>query len=77
MLEDSLADGALIVFVLEARLLVEVHVHLCGAQVLTPAPADGTSQVLGVEVRVVVMFAHVQLVVALELECLQQKVSSE
>lgn len=70
VLEDAFADGALIVFVLEAGLLVESHVSLRRAQVLASAVADGARQVFGVQVRVGVVLAHVQTVVALEAECL-------
>lgn len=67
-LEDSLADGTLVVLVLESHLLVVSHVRLRGPQVLAAAPADGARQVLRVQVRVVVVLAHVDLVVALEPE---------
>jgi hypothetical protein len=58
MLENPLADGALVVLRLETRLFVEVHVHLRSAEMLAAAIADGARQV----------FSHVQLEVALEAE---------
>lgn len=66
VLEHALADGALVVLVLEARLLVEVHVRLRGAEVLADAAAHAARQVPRVQRRVVVVLPHVQLVVALE-----------
>lgn len=74
MLEDSLADGALVVLVLEAGLFVEVHVGLGGAEVLAAAVADGAREVLGVQRGVVVVLPHVQPVVTLEAERLRQRV---
>lgn len=71
MLEHPLADRALVVLVLEARLLVEVHVCLRRAQVLADAAADAARQVLGVQRRVAVVLPHVDLVVALESERLE------
>lgn len=59
VLEDSLADGALVVFVLEARLFVEVGVSLRGAEVFALAAADVAREQRGVQVRVVVVLAHV------------------
>lgn len=68
VLEDPLADGALVVLVLEARLLVEVHVCLGGAEMLAAAAADGAGEVARVQLSVVVVLAHVQLVVPLKPE---------
>lgn len=73
MLEDSLTNGALVVLVLEARLLVVVHVRLRSAEVLATSTTDGAREVHGVEVGIVVVRAHMDLVVALELERLKQK----
>lgn len=73
VLKNPLADRALIVFVLEACLLVVCHMRLRGTEVLAAASADVAREVLGVEVGVAVVLTHVDLVVTLELEGLKQQ----
>lgn len=68
VLKDPLADGALVVLVLEASLFMEIHVRLCSAKVLAAATTNSASQMHRVQVRVRVVLAHVQFVVALEPE---------
>lgn len=72
VLKDAFANGTLVVFIFEARLFVEVHVRLCGAEMFALAVAYRAREVFGVEVGIVVVLAHVQLVVALEFERLKQ-----
>lgn len=70
-MENAFTDGALVVFVLETRLFVIVHVSHCGSEMFTLSVADRASENLRVKVLILVVFAHVYFVVTLESERLE------